>query len=261
MSGAAVAVRGAAGVASGHRLASEAGVEALRAGGSAVDAALAAAFTQWVVNAPQCGPGGEMVALVAPADGAAGDHASGRSVRRMVAGSADARRQRAAALYPASTAPADRATLSCPGRCGARRRCGGRTGASAGRSCLGPRLPQRQATPSPHAWPRSTRRFRARGHVEALRARPGAREQAPSRGDTIRMPQLALTLETVASGGADAFYTGDLAARLVAAAQAEGAPLSHDDLDAVAATVEPAIGASSWTTWSSGCRALRARPR
>ncbi len=56
---------GTAGVASGHALATEAGIKALRLGGSAVDAALASAFTQWVVNAPQCGPGGELVALVA----------------------------------------------------------------------------------------------------------------------------------------------------------------------------------------------------
>ena len=45
-------VSGSAGVASGHRLATQAGIEALQAGGTAVDAALAAAFTQWVVNAP-----------------------------------------------------------------------------------------------------------------------------------------------------------------------------------------------------------------
>ena len=64
---------GPAGVASSHRLAAAAGAEALSAGGSAVDAALAAAFTQWVVNAPQCGPGGEMVALVANSSGDGGD--------------------------------------------------------------------------------------------------------------------------------------------------------------------------------------------
>ncbi len=64
-------------MASGHRIAAEAGIAALRVGGSAVDAALAAAFTQWVVNAPQCGPGGEMVVLVAnPAGGGNPAHTS-----------------------------------------------------------------------------------------------------------------------------------------------------------------------------------------
>ena len=54
---------GEAGVASGHPLATSAGMAALSAGGSAADAALASAFTQWVVNAPLCGPGGDLVAL------------------------------------------------------------------------------------------------------------------------------------------------------------------------------------------------------
>ena len=52
-----------AGVASGHPAAADAGRAALSAGGTAVDAALSAAFTQWVVNAPLCGPGGDMVVL------------------------------------------------------------------------------------------------------------------------------------------------------------------------------------------------------
>jgi gamma-glutamyltranspeptidase/glutathione hydrolase len=51
------------GVASGHPLAAEAGLDALRRGGSAVDAVLAAAFTQWVVNGPLCGPGGDMLVM------------------------------------------------------------------------------------------------------------------------------------------------------------------------------------------------------
>src|SRR5262245_2862279 len=56
------------GVASGHPDAAAAGLTALRAGGSAVDAALAAAFTQWVVNAPLCGPGGDLVVLAVDGD-------------------------------------------------------------------------------------------------------------------------------------------------------------------------------------------------
>ncbi|UNB52197.1 gamma-glutamyltransferase [Mycolicibacterium sp. YH-1] len=51
-------------VASGHPLATKAGLDALAAGGSAVDAALSAAFTQWTVNSPMCGPGGEMLLMV-----------------------------------------------------------------------------------------------------------------------------------------------------------------------------------------------------
>jgi gamma-glutamyltranspeptidase len=50
-------------VASGHPAAAEAGLKAFAAGGSAMDAALTMAFTQWVVNAPLCGLGGDMFVL------------------------------------------------------------------------------------------------------------------------------------------------------------------------------------------------------
>ena len=66
-SGPAVSSRACA--ASGHPLAAQAGVDALAAGGSSVDAALTAAFAQWVVNAPLCGPGGDLLLLHATADG------------------------------------------------------------------------------------------------------------------------------------------------------------------------------------------------
>lgn len=51
-------------VASGHYLASLAGVKVLQEGGNAVDAALAAAFVMTVVRPETCGPGGDLFALV-----------------------------------------------------------------------------------------------------------------------------------------------------------------------------------------------------
>ena len=60
----------AIGVASGHPLAAAAGLRALDDGGSCVDAALAMAFSQWVVGSPMCGPGGEMFVLHVNDDGA-----------------------------------------------------------------------------------------------------------------------------------------------------------------------------------------------
>jgi gamma-glutamyltranspeptidase/glutathione hydrolase len=51
-------------VSSGHHLASLAGVEILKEGGNAVDAALAAAFVMSVVKPETSGPGGDLFALV-----------------------------------------------------------------------------------------------------------------------------------------------------------------------------------------------------
>ena len=58
-------------IAAGHPLTAEAGARALEAGGSAVDACLAAAFTSWVAESPLTGPGGGGFMLVHTAsDGA-----------------------------------------------------------------------------------------------------------------------------------------------------------------------------------------------
>ena len=64
-------VRGANGaVASPHHLATAAGIDALRAGGSAVDAAIATNAVLAVVTGYMCGLGGDLFALVHAADGA-----------------------------------------------------------------------------------------------------------------------------------------------------------------------------------------------
>lgn len=56
-------------IAAGHPLAAVAGLRMLEAGGSAVDACLAAAFAAWVVMPDMSGPGGDLFILVRDADG------------------------------------------------------------------------------------------------------------------------------------------------------------------------------------------------
>ena len=232
-------VTGSAGVASGHPLATEAGTEALLADGSAVDAALAAAFTQWVVNAPQSGPGGEMVALVASAGsgdgGDGGVQVYGGWSRVPLATDSDNRADREGwppssgprnAVVPGSLRGAE-AAWEAHGRLDWADLFSGALTAAAGHT-----VTARMAD--------VYEKVESRGHTEALQRMLG-RDRAPRIGATIRMPRLAATLELIAQQGPDAFYRGPLADRLVAAAEAEGAALRHDDLAAVEAAVEPAL--------------------
>ena len=254
---------GSAGVASGHRLATEAGIEALKGGGSAVDAALAAAFTQWVVNAPQSGPGGELVALVAePEDGEPPD-SQGRQVGEPVA-LVEERGDGASAGGPvrvyggwsraplaatgggaASAAREGWPPTSGPGNAVVPGSLRGAEAAwrSHGRLDWADLFAGAAAAAASHTvTPRMGEVYEgveSRGHTEALRRMLGS-ERAPQAGATIRMPDLAATLEEIAQQGPDAFYRGRLADRLVAAAEREGAGLRHADLAAVEATVEPA---------------------
>src|SRR3954449_7998350 len=55
-------------IAAGHPLTAEAGARVLRAGGSAVDACVAAAFVSWVCESPLTGPGGGGFMLVHEAE-------------------------------------------------------------------------------------------------------------------------------------------------------------------------------------------------
>src|SRR5690606_32337389 len=80
-----------------------------------------------------------------------------------------------------------------------------------------------------HYWERS---------VPALRRYPGFLEQftidgrAPATGEVFRNPNLAKTLERLATGGRDAFYGGEVAEAIARSVRREGGFLTADDLAA-----------------------------
>lgn len=62
-------------------------------------------------------------------------------------------------------------------------------------------------------------------------------------GETVRNPDMARTYRRIASKGVDDFYTGEIAGRIVADMEANGGLLTADDLEAVATEdVEPLWG-------------------
>ncbi|MBE7465004.1 MAG: gamma-glutamyltransferase [Planctomycetes bacterium] len=67
---------------------------------------------------------------------------------------------------------------------------------------------------------------------------PGGRP--PVYGQILKQPDLARTLERIAQGGRDAFYRGEIASEMLAASQAEDGTLAAADFEAHASTwVEP----------------------
>ncbi|MGA1391890.1 MAG: gamma-glutamyltransferase, partial [Phycisphaerales bacterium] len=54
--------------------------------------------------------------------------------------------------------------------------------------------------------------------------------RVPLPGEILRQPDQAATLETLAREGAEAFYTGSIATRLIAAIKAGGGPMTAEDL-------------------------------
>ena len=54
--------------------------------------------------------------------------------------------------------------------------------------------------------------------------------RAPKAGEVVKLPQLATTLRTIAEGGAEAFYKGDLARKMAGFVQRQGGWLSTGDL-------------------------------
>lgn len=75
---------------------------------------------------------------------------------------------------------------------------------------------EQPANPRPHHSPRS---FSSCCFSEVF---CGSGGDILKENDTIRFPKLAQTYKTIAEKGADAFYKGDLAKRLVADIQARG---------------------------------------
>jgi len=230
----AVSPRGA--IATAHPLASEAGAEALRAGGNAVDAAVAAAFALSVVQNQSSGIGGGGFALVWMAKTRALTVLDFREVAPaaaapdmfLVDGRPDPRRSREGGL-----------AVGVPGAVKGYAELARRFG----RLPL-PRLTERAARLAEQGFVVGRHHAEAAAaELECLRADPGARVEflragaagpaaprEPHRpGDRLRRTDLARTLRQLGRDP-EAFYRGPLAARIAAAARARGGVLTAADL-------------------------------
>ncbi len=210
-------------------LATGAAVATLRDGGSAVDAAIAANAVLGLVEPTGCGLGGDLFAIVW--DGRErrihGLDGSGRTPRGLDLATL---RGRGIELMP----PRGPLTVSVPGCVDGWRALHERFGRRPWGELFAPAIDHaRDGFPlSPviaHEWGRGAEALRGGSGFDAVFLPGGA---APRAGDVFRNPALATTLERIAAGGADAFYRGEIAARLDAFCRDEGCFLRAEDLAA-----------------------------
>ncbi|WP_290649385.1 gamma-glutamyltransferase family protein [Aquisalimonas sp.] len=212
-------------VATSQPLAAQAGLDALTAGGNAVDAALAAAIALTVVEPTGNGLGSDAFAIVHDGEGLHGLNASGRSP---------------AAWMPERFSGYEAMPLSgwesvtTPGAVSAWVALSERFGA-----LPFPRLFERAIAYAEGGfpvspviatlWANGAREMREQpGFADALM--PGG--QPPRAGERFTNPDQARTLQRIAASRGEDFYHGDLAERIAAAAANNGAALNAHDLAA-----------------------------
>jgi gamma-glutamyltranspeptidase/glutathione hydrolase len=230
-------------VAADHEASAAVGARVLAAGGNAVDAAVATALAQGVVNPTSSGIGGGGFALVyLVRDGSV--HAV--DFREVAPAAADP------ALYGGDRAKAQLGGLAVgvPGELAGLQHLVDAWGVRSWRSDVAPavRLARDGVAISGFLADR-TRSVLADLPDEpmfaALRALLDADHGGRTAGDALTRPAYAATLETIAAGGADAFYTGPIADDIVATVKAGGGVITRDDLAAYRAVDRDPV----WGTW------------
>lgn len=211
-------------------------IEILKAGGNAVDAAVAASAVLCVVEPAMTGLGGDCFVLVGRPNGkVAGLNGSGRASRH-----ADAAwlAKQGLTSIPRENIHA----VTVPGAVDAWAKLLQSYGKLTLADCLAPAI--RMAEEGVAVTPRVAFDW---GDEEAiLAADAGGRQhylkagKVPLVGDTMRYPALAATMRKIAKDGRDAFYCGAIAADILATLKPRGSLLDAEDFAATESTwVEP----------------------
>jgi gamma-glutamyltranspeptidase/glutathione hydrolase len=211
-----------------HPLVTQIALDILKAGGSAVDAAIAADAALGLMEPTGAGMGGDLYALVwdAKAKKLFGLNASGRSPRSLTL-------EHFKTLGLKHIPPTGPLPVSVPGAVDGWFELHGKFGRLPMKALLAPAI--RYAD---EGFPVSELvAYYMDKSMGSLGKYPGFREtysidgqRAPRSGEVFRNPRLARTLGLVAEGGRDAFYKGDIARKIGAYMKAQGGFLSYEDL-------------------------------
>jgi gamma-glutamyltranspeptidase/glutathione hydrolase len=213
-------------VASNHPVATQAGLDVLRAGGNAADAAVAVALTIGVVEPQMSGLGADGFYHFHDAATGAGTvhNGSGRPPAAVVVSS-----------FTTSGMPlAGPASVSVPGAIGALHQMHQRHGRLAWSALCRPAI---DAAREGFGATNTFRRFAGMSSDRLLQDRASTAVflrdgEVPAGGEFIVQARLAQTLEELAAGGAESFYRGSLARRLVADFARSGVAIDASDLAA-----------------------------
>ncbi len=213
-------------VATSQPLATQAGLEVLKAGGSAVDAAIAANAVLGLVEPTGCGLGGDLFAIVwdAEEEKLFGLNGSGRSPRGLTL-------ERLRELGYERMPRFGPLPISVPGCVDGWFELSARFGRLPMKDVLAPAV--RYAR---EGFPVSERIARAwRDNAAVLADQPGFAEQfmpAPAKGQIFRNENLARTLERLGAEGRDVFYRGEIARSIADFLAEHGGYLAYEDLAA-----------------------------
>jgi gamma-glutamyltranspeptidase/glutathione hydrolase len=225
-------------VATSQMLASQIGIDILKQGGSAVDAAIAANAMLSLCEPHMCGPGGDLFAIVwDPASGALhGLNASGRSSRSFDYA------QLTRALGGAATIPGrGPLSLTTPGAVDGWCALHERFGRLDLEAVFAPVVAHARAgvpigSRTAQAWAVAATDITAstalRDLDESFRSTYLPAGRAPRAGERHTNPGLADTYAALGRGGRAAFYSGDLGARMVAYIRQCGGHISAEDFAA-----------------------------
>ncbi len=226
-------------VATSQPLAAMAGLEILRAGGNAADAAVATAAALNVTEPTSTGLGGDCFALFYDAQ-----------TRRVTALNGSGRAPAALELdlltrqgFSEELPPFHAHTITVPGTCAGWCDMVAQHGTLTMREVLAPaiRLAEEGFPVSP-----LTAYFWQRGAQRQLINSRGGREltidgRGPRPGEIMKLPTLARSLHTIAEGGKEAFYHGEIARKIAAAIQEHGGVMTGEDLAAHESTWDEPI--------------------
>lgn len=214
--------------ATSHPLATAAAIEVLQDGGNAVDAAIAAVAVQCVVEPHMTGIGGDCFAIVTEADGRmAGFNGSGAAPKGVTAAALREQGMTSIGLESAHAVTVPGAVRAWETLLKAH---GTRSFATLFKRAISYARDGFAVAPRVALdWPASIAKLSA-DEAAAKTYLPGGK--APEAGDIMRFPALADTLSAIASGGADAFYSGPVAEDIVATLKARGSCMTLEDLAA-----------------------------